>query len=179
MPPPVLISITVPVRSANGAAGGNGSSTTSTVPLACGVAAPQTGVKSEMPCAPGRWLRPLSALSGPEPCHWPSIVTRSMIRLPSSVMPSVERFGCGGASSTPDCISIPLGRPSSNVKRSPLTPATFALDMARFCIDVTVSRPRSVSFESSGRSAYSPPGRGARRMWTTTGPLGVNWSWRS
>ena len=147
------MSITVPVRSVKGAAGGNGSSTTSTVPVACGVAAPQTGVKSEIPCAPGRWLRPLSALSGPEPCHWPSIVTRSMSRLPSSVMPSVERLGCGGASSTPDCISIPLGRPSSQVKRSPLTPATFALDMARFCIDVTVSRPRSESFESSGRSA--------------------------
>jgi hypothetical protein len=42
------------------------------------------------------------------------------------------------------------------------------------CMDVTVSRPRSESFESSGRSAYRPPGRGARRMWKTTGPLGVN-----
>ena len=160
----------MPTRSVAGAVGGNGWSTTSTVPDARGVAAPHTGVKSDTPCAPGRWFRPFSALSAPEPCHWPSIDTRPTSRLPSSVTPRLERRGCGGVWSTPDCMSIPVGSPSSQVQKSPFTPATLALAEARRCMDVTVSRPSSESLERRGRSAYRPPGFGARRMWTTTGP---------
>jgi hypothetical protein len=118
-----------------------------------GVDGPQSGVNSDVPCAAGRWLRPFSSLRGPVPCHWPSIVTRSTSRVPSSVMPRLERRGCGGAFSTPDSICMPVGKPSSHVKRLPLTPATVALDEARRCIDVTVSRPRSMSLARSGRSA--------------------------
>ena len=64
VPPPVEICVTMPTRSVAGAVGGNGWSTTSTVPEARGVAAPHTGVKSDTPWAPGRWFRPFSALSG-------------------------------------------------------------------------------------------------------------------
>jgi hypothetical protein len=46
-----------------------------------------------------------------------------------------------------------LGRPSSQVKRSALTPPTVALAETRFCIELTVSRPRMESFESTGRNA--------------------------
>jgi hypothetical protein len=81
------------------------------------------------------------------------MVTRSTSRLPSSVMPRLERRGCGGVSKTPDCISMPVGRPSSHVQKSPLTPATVALADARLCIEVTVSRPSSESLDRSGRSA--------------------------
>ncbi len=87
------------------------------------------------------------------PCHVPSIWTRCTRSRPSSVIPTVERFGCGGVVRTPDCMNIPLGRPSLKVKRSALTPPTVAVDAKRFCIEVTRSRPMTESFESTGWSA--------------------------
>ena len=48
---------------------------------------------------------------------------------------------------------MPLGSPSFQVKRSALTPPMVALAEARLSIEVTVSRPSTVSFESIGRSA--------------------------
>ena len=136
-----------------GAAGGKGCSVISTVPVAAGVVLPQAGVKSETPSLPGRWFRPVSGRRWLEPHHWPSIATRSTTIRPSSVTPTLERFECGGVFKTPSCMSIPLGRPSSHVKRSPLTPATVAIDDTRLCMEVTVSRPRIEPFESTGRSA--------------------------
>ena len=153
MPPAGLTDTTVPIRSVNGAAGVTESSVTSTVLFAAGVAGPQSGVKSETPSGPGRWLRPFRGRRWLLPCQVPSIWTRWTSSRPSSVMPTVERFGCGGVVSTPDCMNIPLGRPSSKVKRSALTPPTVAVDDTRFCIDVTRSRPITVLFESTGCSA--------------------------
>ena len=48
---------------------------------------------------------------------------------------------------------IPLGSPSFGVKRSALTPPIVAVAEARLSIAVTVSRPRTVSLDSIGRSA--------------------------
>ena len=59
-----------------------------------------------------------------------------------------------------------------------MTPPTVAVDERRFCIEVTVSRPTTVLFESTGWSAYSPPGLGTVMTWTTSGPCGVKTSWR-
>jgi hypothetical protein len=81
------------------------------------------------------------------------MVTRSTVSRPSSVMPTVERLGCGGVVKTPDSMNIPLGRPSFQVNRSALTPPTVAAAPTRFCIEVTVSRPRTLPLERTGRSA--------------------------
>ena len=57
-----------------------------------------------------------------------------------------------GCRATPLRIRTPLGRPSFQLKRSPLTPAMVAVDVSRFCIAVTFSRPAIDSFESTGWS---------------------------
>jgi hypothetical protein len=137
----------------NGAAGGTESSVTSTVSLAAGVVGPHVDVNRETPSGPGRWFSPFSGRRWLLPCQVPSIWTRWTSRVPSSVMPTVDRLGCGGVVRTPDCMNIPLGRPSSKVKRSALTPPTVAVELIRFCIDVTRSRPMTVLFESTGCSA--------------------------
>ncbi len=54
---------------------------------------------------------------------------------------------------TPDSMNMPLGRPSFQVKRSALTPPTVALAETRRCIELTVSRPWTESFERTGRNA--------------------------
>jgi hypothetical protein len=71
-------------------------------------------------------------------------------------------------------MSPPLGCPSFQLKRSPFTPATVAVVLARFCIDVTFSRPTIASLDSSGISEYRPPGFGALMTCNTSGPCGVN-----
>ena len=71
--------------------------------------------------------------------------------MPSSITPVLERPGFGCVTSTPSRSRIPLGRPSESEKKSPLTPTEVAVDESRFCIDETCSRPRTVSFESTGR----------------------------
>src|SRR6266542_874908 len=68
---------------------------------------------------------------------------------------------------------IPLGRPSA-AKVSPLTPAVVAPVERRRWIALSVSVPGIASLESAGCSAYRPPGRGAVRTCTTTGPCMVN-----
>jgi hypothetical protein len=47
---------------------------------------------------------------------------------------------------------IPVGCPSFQLKKSPLTPATVAESETSFSIDVTRSRPRIEPFERIGRS---------------------------
>ena len=125
----------------------------STVSLAAGVVAPQAGVKSDTPAGPGRWLRPFSGRRWLSPCQVPSMETRWMSRRPSSVMPTVERLGCGGVFITPDSMNMPLGSPSFHVNRSALTPPTVVAPEIRRCIELTVSRPSTDSFESTGLSA--------------------------
>ena len=48
---------------------------------------------------------------------------------------------------------MPLGSPSFALKESALTPPIVALAEARLSIEVTVSRPRTVSLDNIGRSA--------------------------
>ena len=153
-------------------------STTSIVSFAAGVAAPQADVNSDTPSGPAGWLRPVIGRRWLEPCQVAIIATRSTSRRPSFVTPTVERWGCGGVVITPEFMNIPSGVPSFQVKRSALTPPTVAVDERRFCIDVTVSRPTTVLFESTGWRAYSPPGLGTVITWTTSGPCGVKTSWR-
>ena len=93
-------------------------------------------------------------------------------------MPMLERPASGGWSSAPSRIRIPLGAPLAP-KRSPLTPATVAPPESRFSIAVSRSVPTIVSFESTGFTCHSPPGRGTVSTLTTTGPSVVNWSLRS
>ncbi len=93
VPPAGFAETTVPVRSVNGAAGGTGSSVISTVLFAAGVAGPHAGVKSDTPSGPGRWFRPFNGRRWLEPCQVPSIATRWTSSRPSSVMPTLERFG--------------------------------------------------------------------------------------
>ena len=83
-------------------------------------------------------------------------------------IPSDVRVGSAFVESTLSRRKIPLGRPVSQLKRSPFTPATVAVLESRRCIPLTVSLPVTVSFESTGFSAKSPPGCGALRMCTTT-----------
>ena len=145
--------MTTPVRSANGAAGGTGWSVTSTVSFAAGVVDPQAGVNNETPAGPGRWLRPFSGRRWLSPCHVPSMATRWTSSRPSSVIPTVDRLGCGGVFMTPDSMNMPLGSPSSQVNMSALTPPTVVAPEIRRCIELTFSRPSTESFESTGLSA--------------------------
>ena len=68
----------------------------------------------------------------------------------------------------------PLGLPSANLEKSPFTPTWVACVASRRCIEETVSRPSTVSFESTVRSRYRPTGFGPRTTRIATGPCGVN-----
>ena len=59
-------------------------------------------------------------------------------------------------------------------------PATVANGETSFCIPVTVSRPWIALRPSTGWRPQSPFafGRGEIRTWITTGPCGVNCTWR-
>jgi hypothetical protein len=83
----------------------------------------------------------------------PKKLTRWTLSSPVLVIPTLERSASGALSSTRPRIRMPLGRPVSQENRSPLVPTTVASRETRFCIEVTVSRPRIELFESTGRSA--------------------------
>ena len=90
--------------------------------------------------------------------------------------PALERPSFGGLTRTPSRRKMPLGLPSAQRQRSPLTPTIVAFDARRFCIDETVSRPTTASFESTVRRRYAPTGLGPRTIRIETGPCGVNWT---
>jgi hypothetical protein len=50
-------------------------------------------------------------------------------------------------------MTIPLGCPSYQLKKSPFTPATVAVSEIAFCMTVTRWRPVTVPFERTGLSA--------------------------
>ena len=101
------------------------------------------------------------------------MVTRATFSVPDESKPMLERPGSGGWSSAPLRMTIPLGAPLT-VVRSPFTPATVAVVESRRSIAVRRSVPTIASFESTGFRLQSPPGRGAVRTLTTTGPRWVN-----
>ena len=134
---------------------------------------PYAGVNSETPFAIAAPFTSFSARRGPEPCHVASIVTRATFSAPDESSPTLERPGRGGWARAPPRIRIPLGAPLA-VVRSPLMPATVADGEYRFSIAVSRSVPGIVSFESTGFTDQSPPGRGTVSTLTTTGPRVVN-----
>ena len=97
-----------------------------------------------------------------------------MSSVPSVVTPALARLPFGGASNWPSRITMPDGRPVASAKKSPLTPAMAAVGASLRCMPVRVSRPTIVSFETTGSSVVSPPGRGPRSTLIATGPCGVN-----
>ncbi len=153
MPPFCVTAVTGPTRSVFGVDGGSGEIVTSTTPGITGVAGPHAGVKSTTCPSSGVSLIPFSVRRCPVPRHVPKNLTRSTWSAPASSIPIEERSPSGGWSSTPSRIMTPLGWPSFQLKRSPLTPATVAVELSRFCIDVTVSLPRIVFFASVGLTA--------------------------
>ncbi len=90
----------------------------------------------------------------------------------------LERPEFGTECRTRFCITIPSGRPSAALKKSPLMPATVADGEATRSIPVRRCLPEIALSESTGSRLHRPPGRGATSTWTTTGPWGVNKSWR-
>src|SRR5262249_3943427 len=126
-----------------------------------GVAAPQAEVNSDTPSGPAGWLRPVIGRRWLEPCQVAIMATCWTSRRPSAVTPTVERRGWGAVVIAPESMNMPSGVPSFQVNRSALTPPTVAVAERRFCIEVTGSGPTTVLFESTGWSAYSPPGLGA------------------
>ena len=153
-----------------------GERTTAYEPATRGVLAPQSEVKSAMPFLPGASLNSFSARRCPVPRQVPRNLTRRTSSAPSSVNPALDRPPFGGLTSTPSRSMIPLGFPSAHLERSPLTPTIVAWEASLRCIEDTVSRPSTFSFESTVRSRYRPTGRGPRTMRIATGPCGVNWT---
>ena len=142
--------VTVPTRSRNGVVAGNGSITTAT-PFTGGVVAPHTGVKSaaEFPFG-GSFSCEIGYASVLKPFQIALNETRSTCRFPEVSMPTDERLTLDWCSSTPPCISSPLGQPPSQLKKSPLTPIVVICDETCRSMDDTVSRPVIVPFESNG-----------------------------
>jgi hypothetical protein len=69
VPPPVVCTVTVPLKSCPGTADGNGRITASTAPASFGVAGPQAGVNSEVPSPRGGWFSPVNGRRCPRPCQ--------------------------------------------------------------------------------------------------------------
>ena len=131
--------------------GGYGSMVVSTAPETTGVLAPHTGVKIVVPSPMGVLFR-LSVLRLPSPCQKPNCATRCTVRVPVLEIPMLERLRRGGTFNRPSCMTIPLGWPSAQLKRSPLVPTTVAWSETAFSIAVTRWRPVTVPFASSGLS---------------------------
>jgi hypothetical protein len=98
--------------------------------------------------------------------------------VPSERIPALDRPWLGATAISPSRMKIPLGRPVFSSKRSPLTPAVATSGASLRCIRVRVSRPSTVSLDSTGASvvAVTPSGRGPTSTLSATGPLGVNWT---
>jgi hypothetical protein len=69
-------------------------------------------------------------------------------------------------------IRKPSGRPPAAVT-SPFTPAVVVVGARRCSIAVSFSEPWISSFERTGWREYRPPGLGATRTFTPTGPCSV------
>src|SRR5690349_6120409 len=150
---PDVTDTTVPTRSVRGAAGGNGSSVTVTPLLAGATSPPQTGVKSAAAFARGGSFScdtGYQTLSGP--CQRPAHGTLSVCSVALVSTPTAARPSADWCSTTPPCISNPLGQPPVQWKKSPLTPTVVICADASRSIAETVSRPMIVPFESSGIS---------------------------
>jgi len=171
--PPLTYCVTTPVRGVFGVVAGKGWMIACAPPFSAGVRAPHACVYSVVRFGRGASLIP-RIRRWPDPCHVPARRTRSTWRTPSVSIPTVERKSTGPLSRIPSRIRPPVGCPSVQLKRSPLTLATVASAETRFCIEVTRSRPRIALFDSTGFSAYSPVGFGAEITWITTGPCPVN-----
>ncbi len=91
MPPAPATWITGPTRSVFGVVGGKGEMTASVTPDWTGVAGPYARVKSEMPFAPGDWLRSFSVRRWPRPRQVPKNSIRRTSSAPSGVTPVLER----------------------------------------------------------------------------------------
>ncbi len=143
--------VTTDSMSTFGAVGGNGERTAANDPSTRGVMRPQSDVKSATWFVPGGLLISVSVRRGPFPRQVPRKPILRTSSVPSSVTPALDRPGFGGVTSTPSRITMPLGRPSASVKKSPLTPTDVAVDERRFCIEETDSRPSTDSLESTGR----------------------------
>ena len=81
-------------------------------------------MKSAIPFFPGALLNSFSERRWPLPRQVPKNLTRLTSSVPSSVMPALERCPFGGLTRTPSRRRMPLGFPSAQAKRSPLTPTT-------------------------------------------------------
>ena len=121
--------------------------------LAAGVSPPHTGVKSAAALARGgsfSWASGYQTLSGP--CQRPNHGTFSVCSIALESMPTAARPSADWCSTTPPCMSSPLGQPPVQWKKSPLTPTVVICGDASRSMDETVCRPMIVPFESSGVS---------------------------
>ena len=123
-------------------------------------------------------FKPVSGRRWPRPCQNAFQAAWRTSSVPVGSIPILDRSEFGRDASTRFCITIPSGRPSAALKKSPLTPATVAVAEASRSIPVKRWRPAIAPSESLGRSAHSPPGRGATSTWTITAPCGVKRSLR-
>ena len=141
--------VTFAVRSLYGAAGGKGSRTAAT-PLTGGVVGPHAGVKSAKPLLRGGSFS--CAIGCPvvlSPRQLAVHGTRSTCSVPLVSIPTAARLSAAWCSTTPPCIRSPLGQPPFQLKKSPLTPIVVMRGETSRSIEVTVSRPVIVPFESN------------------------------
>ena len=109
VPPPVPCAVTGAVRSALGAAAGNGSSTTSVEFPTNGVDPPQAGVNNTTCPAFGTWLRPFNGRRWPEPFHVPTNATRFTCIVPAASNPIDDRVDSAPCANVPFWRTMPDG----------------------------------------------------------------------